>query len=156
MLKTLDLHPSANPSHYDTCMGMLALLGATSAFGGFSLTHAVGVLHCALKTENFRIYLGRNDRPSAALLWAFLDDEARTEYLQKGYLADVDAWNSGSELWFLHVIAEGGKIKDLIEDTKTAAPFAAYNKGYMLRRSRSGKRRIISVSRDGIRLSRTL
>lgn len=135
---------------------MMALLGATSAFGQLPLTRAVGALHGALKSGNFRIYLGSNNRPSAALVWAYLSDEATEDYLNKGYLADLKAWNSGDSLWFLPVIAEGGKIKDIIDDAINSPTFASYERGHMLRVGPTGRRRIVSFTRKGVELVRTL
>ncbi len=156
VLKTVNLRPSNCVADYDTCMGMMALLGATSSFGQLPLTQAVAVLHCALKTECFRIYVGSNDRPSAAVIWAYLSEAVAEEYIQKGFLADIAAWNSGEQLWFPHVIAEGGKAKNIIDDLVNDPIFRDFECGYMLRVSPTGKRRVVAVTRKGVKLIRTL
>lgn len=156
MLKAVNLRPAEHAADYDTCMGMLALLGATTSFGSLPLTRAVGVLHCALKTGNFRIYLGSNNRPSAAVVWAYLSDEVSETYVKNGYLVDIADWTSGKQLWFPHVIAEGGKAKFIIEDMVSDPMFRDFDCGYMLRASANGKRRVVAVTRTGVKLVRTL
>ena len=113
-------------------------------------------MHGALKTEYYRIYVGSTGRPSAAVIWAYLSEEMANDYEKKGLLANIADWNCGNQLWFLHVIAEGGKVSDIIKDCVNDPLFAKYDCGYMLRSSRSGKRRVIKVTRNGIRLVRSL
>ena len=156
MLKTVDLQPATVRADYDTCMGMLALLGATSSFGQLPLSRAVGVLHCALKSGNFRIYLGRNDRPSAAVLWAYLSEQVVEDYIRKGFLADAAAWNSGDQLWFPHVIAQGGQAKHIIKDLVNDPMFGGFDRGYMLRVNKTGERRVVAFTRTGVKLVRVL
>lgn len=156
MLKTVDLDPATNVTDYDIGMGMLSLLGATTAFGQWPLTRAVGILHCALMSGNFRIFVGSNNRPSAAIIWAYLNEETAEDYLKKGYLSDLQAWNSGNDLWFMHAIAEGGKIKDVIKDAVDSPTFQDQDQAFMLRVSASGRRRIVSFTRQGMHLVRTL
>ena len=156
MLKTVDLRPAKNQADYDRCMGMLSLLGAASGFGEASLTRAVAIFHCALKTENFRIYLGSNDRPSAAVTWAFMNEAAVERYLQRGFLADIADWTSGEQLWFPHIIAEGNKARPIIADLVQDPLFEGFDRGRMLRGSQNGPRRIVAFSRRGVKLERTL
>lgn len=156
MLKKADLHSANSQSDYDVGMGMMALLGATSSFGTLPFNHAVAVLHGALKTENFRIYLGSNGRPSAAVIWAYLNKKTADDYEKKGLLGSLADWNSGDQLWFLHVIAEGGKVKAIINDCVNDPLFKDFDCGYMLRAAPSGRRRIVKVTRNGIKLVQAL
>jgi len=156
MLQKADLHPADSQLDYDVGMGMMTLLGATSGYGELPLNHAAAVLHGALKTENFRIYLGSNGRPSAAVIWAYLNTETASDYEQKGLLGKLEDWNSGDQLWFLHVIAEGGNVRAIIEDCVNDALFKDFDCGYMLRAAPSGRRRIVKVTRTGIQLVQAL
>lgn len=156
MLEKMELYPASNQSDYDIAMGMLVLLGATSSFGSLPLTHAVAVLHGALKTENFRIYVGSNNRPSAAVIWAYLNEDTANSYKNKGLLSSLEDWNSGDQLWLLHVIAEEGKIKSVIDDGLNDPLFSDFDCGYMLRAAPSGRRRIVKVTRKGIKLVQSL
>lgn len=156
MLSKAELHPASSQSDYDTGMGMLALLGAASGFGTLPLNHAVAVLHGALKTENFRIYLGSNGRPSAAVIWAYLNEEAARDYERKGLLKSLQEWNSGDQLWFLHVIAEGGKVRAIMDDCLQDPLFEEFDCAYMLRAAPTGRRRIVRITRRGIKLVQSL
>ena len=156
MLERMALSPASNTADYDRGLGMLTLLGATSSFGTFSLSYAVAMLHGALKSENFRIYLGSNGRPSAAVIWAYLSEEAAKAYQEKAMIGNLADWNSGDQLWFLHVIAEGGKARAIIEDCVNDPLFKDYDCGYMLRASPSGRRRVVKVTRRGIKLVQSL
>lgn len=156
MVKTLDVKPWENPGDYDRCMGMFALLGATSPFGELKVKLAVPILHGALMSGNFRIYVGETGRPSAGVIWAYLDDEMTEFYLRDGYLPNTGAWNSGTDLWFLHVIAQGGLIKDLLRDTMTGDLFAGHDKAFMLRVGAGGKRRVVEFTRKSAKVARVL
>ena len=77
-------------------------------------------------------------------------------YLREGYLPDTAAWNSGDNLWFLHVIAQGGLIKQLLNDTMRGEVFAGYDKAYMLRVGSGGRRRVVEFTRNSARVARVL
>ncbi len=156
MLKTANLNTSQSLDDYDRAMGMFALLGATSAFGELKLNVAIPILHGALRAGNCRIFLGDTGRPSAGVLWAFLSDEMVETYLSTGFLPSVDAWNSGSQLWFLHVIAEGGTIKQILEDCMHGPLFQGYDRAFMLRVGAKRSRRVVELTRKGARVHRVL
>ncbi|MEW9920918.1 hypothetical protein AB2B41_14985 [Marimonas sp. MJW-29] len=69
---------------------------------------------------------------------------------------DPRAWSSGNDLWFIHVIADGGKIKDIIADAVESPIFRDHERAFMLRVGPTGRRRIVSFTRDGMQLVRTL
>lgn len=156
MLKTANLNPAKSLDDYDRAMGMFALLGATSAFGELKLNVAIPILHGALRAGNCRIFLGDTDRPSAGVVWAFLNDEMVETYLSTGFLPSVAAWNSGAQLWFLHVIAEGGTIKDILKDFIHDPVFKDHERAFMLRVGARRSRRVVELTRTGARLHRVL
>ncbi len=156
-LTHLDANPRENPADYDRDLGKLALLAATtSSFGGYRLDQAISILHAALVTGQYRLYVDENERPSAALIWAFLDEEMTEEYLVKGRLPNVAAWTSGPDLWLLSIIAKGGHVRQLVKDIEGEL-FAGHDPIHVLRPSRHGDRRVVAFGRDGkVRILRKL
>ena len=145
----LDANPSQNPLEYDRDLGRLALLAATTpVFAGYRLDHAISILHGALITGNYRLYLDENERPAATLIWAFLNKDMTEEYLEMGRLPNVAAWNSGPDVWLLHIIAGGGAVRQVVRDIKEDI-FPEHDRFHVLRPSRHGDRRVVAFNRTG-------
>lgn len=153
----IDANPRENPADYDRDLGKLALLAATSSsFGAYRLDQAISILHAALMTGQYRLYVDAKGRPSAALIWAFLDKGMAEEYLSKGRLPNVAAWTSGPDLWLLNIIAPGGHLRQVIKDIEGEL-FAGHDLIHVLRPSRHGDRRVVAFGRDGkVRILRKL
>ncbi len=156
-LTYLEANPRENPAEYDRDLGRLALLAATaSSFGAYRLDQAISILHAALMTGQYRLYVDANERPSAALIWAFLNDEMTEEYLEKGRLPNIAAWTSGPDLWLLSIIAQGGHYRQVVDDIRGDL-FADHDTAYVLRPSRHGDRRVVAFGQDGkVRILRKL
>ncbi|MDV4146544.1 MULTISPECIES: toxin-activating lysine-acyltransferase [Shimia] len=156
-LTYLNANPKENPADYDRDLGRLALLAATTpSFGAYRLDQAISILHAALMTGQYRIYLDQNERPSAALIWAFLNDEMTEEYLSRGRLPNVAAWTSGKDLWLLSMIANGGHYRQVVDDIKGDL-FKDHDPIHVLRPSRHGDRRVVAFGHDGkVRVLRRL
>ncbi|KUF11978.1 toxin-activating lysine-acyltransferase [Pseudoponticoccus marisrubri] len=148
--------PRRDPDAYDRNLGRLALLGATTAtFGRHRLDHAVSILHGALMTGQFRIYLDEAGRPAGALIWAMLSEEMAETYLETGRLPDVAAWTSGPDLWLLSIIAQGPVVKQVVQDA-FGPLFRAHERAFVLRPSKRGDRRVVAFTRDGVKVVRRL
>lgn len=148
--------PRTNPDDYDRALGQLALLAATTrSFGRHRLDHAVSILHGALMSGQFRLYLDTAGRPAAALIWATLNEAMAEEYLKTGRLPNEAAWTSGPDLWLLSIIAEGPALKPVLRDA-FGSLFRRDKRAFVLRASRSGGRRVVEFTHDGARVVRRL
>lgn len=148
-LTYLPANPRENLAEYDRDLGRLSLLAATTpTLGCYRLDHAISILHAALMTGQYRLYLDANERPAAALIWAFLDDSMAEEYLKMGRLPNIPAWTSGPDLWLLHIIAGGGAVRQVVRDI-SGDLFADQNRIHVLRPSRHGDRRVVAFNRGG-------
>ncbi len=155
-MKTATSDPRTDPDAYDRNLGRLALLAATTpTFSRHRLDHVISILHGALMSRQFSIYLDEAGRPAGALIWALLDEEMAETYLDTGRLPNAAAWTSGPDLWLLSVIAPGEALKPVLKDA-FGALFKGHDRAFVLRPSPGGERRVVEFTRKGVRVVRRL
>lgn len=152
--KTIDANASVDT--FFTQMGKLALLiGTTHAFSRIQMDFAMSLIHGALTNNTYALYEDDEGKPVAGLIWAFLDDETTEFYLKYGVMPNIEAWRSGSDLWFMNIVAEGGALKLLFNDLKVSM-FKEHKEAFMLRRGPQGTRRVVRLTHRGMKVVRTL
>lgn len=155
-MKTATSDPRTDPDAYDRNLGRLALLAATTrSFSRHRLDHVISILHGALMSGQFSLYLDEAGRPAAALIWALLDEEMAETYLDTGRLPNVAAWSSGPDLWLLSVIAPGEALKPVLKHA-FGELFKSHDRAFVLRPSPGGERRVVEFTRKGARVVRKL
>lgn len=141
---------------YFNQFGKFALLiGATPEFSSVSMDIGLALVHSALINKTYCLYLDAAGKPTAGLMWAYLDEEAKAFYFKYGILSGPDAWRSGNELWLLNVVAPNGQIKDIFKDTMETL-FRHEKEAFMIRPSPSGRRRVVRITHKGAEVVRVL
>lgn len=134
---------------YFNQFGKLALLiGTTPAFSRVHMDIGLSLVHGALMKKTYCLYVDDEGKPTAGLIWAHLNEENREFYCKYGVLPNLDAWRSGSELWLMNVIANDGLIRPVFKDTMETL-FKDEKEAFMIRPSRSGRRRIVRITHSG-------
>jgi len=152
--QTVDV--TSDPEAYFNQFGKLALLiGTTPQFSKVQMDVGLSLVHAALMHKSYCLYVDAEGKPTAGLVWAYLNDETVASYLKYGMLPDFEAWRSGDQLWLLNVVAKGGLIKQVFNDTMSTL-FKDEKEAFMLRPSPSGRRRIVRITHDGAEVVKVL
>lgn len=69
----------------------------------------------ALEQGQCKIYYSQ-DKPSAFVIWAFVDDATHQRLLKDGVTPDSSKWNSGDNLWFIDIVAPFGNALCIVRD----------------------------------------
>lgn len=147
---------STDPDKFFSQMGKFAtLIATTPAFAKVPMDVGLSMVQSALLNKSYCMYADDTGKPVAGLLWAFINEEEKEYYLRYGMLRGAKAWNSGDQLWFLNIVAHGGLFKMIFEDMKEEL-FKNHTEGFMLRPSRSGKRRVVRLTHNSARVIQTL
>lgn len=137
-------------------LGKLALLvGTTEAFSQVQMEAGLSLINGALRNRTYALYQDDKGKPTAALIWAFLDEPNTDHYIRYGILPNIAAWRSGKDAWLLNVIAERGTIRAVVNDLKTNI-FKDHKEVFVLRPSPDGTRRIVRFTHTGTEVVRTL
>lgn len=141
---------------YFNQLGKLSLLVAsTPQFSRISMGMGMSMMHAALRHKTYCLYVDDEGKPTAGLIWAYLNEEAKEFYFRYGLLENFDAWRSGDELWLLNVVAEGGLIKAVFKDTMQTL-FKDEKEAFMIRPSPTGRRRVVRLTHKGAHLHEVL
>ena len=152
--KVVDANTSVDT--FFTQMGKFALLiGTTQAFGRIHMDMAMSLIHGALSNNTYALYEDDEGKPVAGLIWAFMDEKTTDFYLEYGVMPDVQSWRSGPDLWFLNIVAEGGALKVLLDDLRVTL-FKDHAEGFMMRAGRHGKRRVVRLTHNSMKVVRVL
>ncbi|NEK22376.1 hypothetical protein GV827_08185 [Sulfitobacter sp. JBTF-M27] len=84
-----------------------------------------------------------------------MNDESKEFYFKYGLLPNIEAWRSGDQLLLLNVVANGGMIKAVFEDSMEKL-FKDEKEAFMIRPSPSGRRRVVRITRSGAELVEVL
>lgn len=153
-LHAVDL--SSDDEAFYTALGkFMMLVGTTHPFSEMPVALSMSLVHGALLNRTYCLYLDRHKKPAGGLIWAFLDEKTAQHYLDFGVLPSLNSWRSGNQLWFLNVVAEGGLVRKVMKDAKDEL-FGEYDRGYMLRRSPGGERRVVEMTRHGAAVVRKM
>jgi len=90
----------------------------------------------ALKTGQCKIYFHGPGSPKAFVTWALLDDATHQKLMSDGLTPDEIKWSSGSNLWFIDVVAPYGHASMVIRDMRKNH-FSGQN-GYSIKRNSDG------------------
>lgn len=134
---------------YFNQFGKLALLiGTTPQFSRVQMDIGLSKIHAALTNKTYCIYVDADGKPTAGLIWAYLNDETKEFYFKYGLLPNTESWRSGDQLWLLNVVANGGMIKAVFKDTMSTL-FKDEKEAFMIRPSPSGRRRVVRITHSG-------